>query len=184
MIGCILTAVCLSFCMASCSEDDGDGDGSGSSVGTNSAKLGNKTFKVPYGFWHLGIEESGVDYEENVVHTEFYSYNVLSDKFPGKLSCVYIDFDVPAGQNEITSTVLKDGDYHIYVVYDATMSSPGGLQAETDHETSQPDLKIVRNGSKYNISVEGAKLIDSDGNQSYDFSFNFSGQLTHRQIAD
>jgi len=166
--------------MASCSEDDGDGDGSGSSVGTNSAKLGNKTFKVPYGFWHMGDEDSE-EGEENVVMMEFYSYDVLSNKFPGKMSAVYIDFIVPSGQKDITSTVVDGSDYNIYVVHDATMSS-SGLQAETRDHKSNPDMKIVRNGSKYSISIEDAKV--SDGNQSYDFSFNFSGQLTHRQIAD
>ena len=70
MIGSILATVCLSFC-----------------VGTNSAKLGNKTFKVPYGFWHMGFEDSEGG-EENVVMMEFYSYNVLSNKFPDKISAV------------------------------------------------------------------------------------------------
>lgn len=70
MIGSILATVCLSFC-----------------VGTNSAKLGNKTFKVPYGFWHMGFEDSEGG-EESVVMMEFYSYNVLSNKFPDKISAV------------------------------------------------------------------------------------------------
>lgn len=177
-IGCMLAAVCLCFGMASCSEDDGEGGGS--STGKNSVKLGDKTFKVPYGYWHSGAEDSEASVEDNVMMLEFYSYNPTSGKWPSKMSVVAIEYNVPEGQKEITSTVLKGGEYGIYVAHDVTMSDPG-LQAEGDYDASNPDLKIVRNGNTYSISVEGAKVSDDD--RSYDFSFNFSGKLNHLQIA-
>ena len=179
-IGCMLAAVCLCFGLASCSEDEGEGGGS--NTGKNSVRLGNKTFKTPYGYWHSGAQDSEASVDDNLILMEFYSYNPTSGKFPGKASVVGIEYEAPKGQKEITSTVLKGGEYHIYVAHDVTMSSEG-LQCETyDNDTSNPDLKIVRNGSTYSISVEGATV--SDENQNYDFSFNFSGKLTNRQIAE
>lgn len=176
-IGCILAAMCLCFSMVSCSEDE---DGTGGGSGNNSVKLGSKTFKTPYGFWHSGGQDTE-DFEDNIIMMEFYSYNPTSGKFPGKASVVAIEYKAPAGQSEITSTVVKGGEYDIYVAHDVTMSS-AGMQCETLYrDASNPDLKIVRNGNKYSISIDGAKV--SDESNSYDFSFNFSGKLTNSQIA-
>ena len=187
MIGCILTAVCLCFGMASCSEDDGDGDGDGSSsVGKNSAKLGNETFKVPYGYWHNSAEDSEASaIGDNVILLEFYSYNPTSSKFPGKASVVGIEYDVPEGQKEITSTVLKSGEYRVFVGHNLTMNENEGIYCESKfNSTNDPDMKIVRDGSKYTITVEGLKVSDENDENVYNFSFNYSGKLTHRQIAE
>lgn len=183
MIGCILAAVCMGFCMTSCSEDgdDGDGGGAGSGIGTNSAKLDNATFKTPYGFWHRGDQDTE-EMEDNLVLMEFYSFDPTAGKFPSKMSFVGIEYEMPKGQKEITSTVLRGNEYNLYLAKDVTMTSEGIQCGSKYNDTDAPDLKIVRNGNKYTITVEGVTLED-ENNREYTFSFNYSGKLTNKQIA-
>lgn len=175
MIGCILTAVCLSFCAASCSSDDDEPKGGSAN---NYGKLGDKTFNTPYGFWYLNEEigETG-----NNVTMEFFSYNPTSE-IPQSASFVAIEYTLPEGEKEINSTVIKGGKYHIYVAVGVSMSDEG-LQCETiDNDTNNPDLKIERNGNSYKVSIDNVAL--EDDYKSYNFSFNFSGQLKHQFIGE
>lgn len=181
VIGCIVTAMCLCLGMASCSEDDDNATGN-----NGVAKLGNNTFNVPFGFWHTGDEDSDSKVDDNLVMLEFYSFDSLSNNFPGSVSVVSIEYELPEGQKEITSTVLKGDEYEFYVAHGVTMSS-SGIQCESIRSDSgNPDLKIVRNGNTYSISIKNLKVYagDTADDISYNFSFDYNGQLTHRQIAE
>lgn len=176
-IGYVLAAVCLCFNLVSCSED-----GPEAGDGNCTVKLGSESFKTPYGFWHMGYEDSDESAGDNFVMMEFYNFNPLSGNYPSMMSAVAIEYEVPAGQKEISSAVIKGGDYHVYIAHKFAYED-GGIDCENDYKNpNDPDLKIVRNGDSYSISVEGLKVGDDD-TPKYDFSFNFSGKLTHRQIA-
>lgn len=177
MIGCILAAVCLCLCMASCSDDDDEG-GSDSSKGKNKVTLGDKTFKVPYGFWYTGEDCEDLDNDE--VSMEFYSFNPTSGKMPSSMSYVAIEYKLADGKKEINSTVIESGKYHVYVATGVTMSSEG-LQCETEYnDIGNSDLKIIRDGNKYTVTIEHATV--SDDNKNYDFSFNYTGNLKHQYL--
>lgn len=168
--------VLFSFTLTACSDDD-DADNNAS----HSVKLGDKTFSTPYGYWYMNSEAGEFD-NENMVTMEFYSFNPTSGSYPSSMSFVAIEFELQDGQKEINTMVVKSGKYHIYVASDVTMSSEG-LQCETEFgETGNSDLKIVRSGNSYTISIEHAVV--SDDSKNYDFSFNYSGSLTHQHIGE
>lgn len=168
--------VLFSFTFTACSDDD-DTEGGGNV--SNSVKFDNKTFKTPYAYWYMN-KEAGESGSDNTVTMEFYSCNPTASSIPSSVSYVAIDYELEDGNKEINTTVVKSGNYHIYVAYNVTMSSEG-IQCETEYgETGNSDLKIVRNGNTYTISIEHATV--SDENKSYDFSFNYSGGLTHQII--
>lgn len=171
-IGCILAAMCLSLSMISCSED-GPGEGQGES----SVLLGSKTFETPYGFWT--VQNSG---NSTYAIMEFYNADPLSSNLPNSMDMVLIEFELPDGQEEITSTKIKGGEYHIYTATGVTISSEG-LQCESRHgDISNSDLKITRNGSNYTINIDNATV--SDDNNSYRFKFSYSGNMKNQTFGE
>lgn len=174
LIGCVLAVVCLSLCLASCSKDDEPEGGNGSS----SAKVGDKTFNTPYGYWYLNRE---IGEQGNDVTMEFFSNDPTGNY--KSMSFIAIEFTLPEGEEEITSTVIEGGQYHVYAAVDVTMTDEG-LQCQTPGrgETSNSPLRIVREGNNYTVSIDNARL--EDDNRSYKFSFKYSGKLTHDFIGE
>ena len=171
----------LGLTFTSCGDDAGDDDATGGKGGC-SAKMGSSSFDVPYGFWYLNSELSPSNDESNVVTMEFYSFDPTSAKIPSSMSFVAIEYDLPDGQREISSIVVEGGKYHVYAATGVTMSSEG-FQCETkDGDSNNSDLKIVRNGNSYSVSIERATV--GDESKNYDFSFSYSGGLSHQVIGE
>ena len=168
--------VLFSFTFTACSDDD-DTEGGGNV--SNSVKFDNKTFKTPYGYWYMN-KEAGESSSDNMVTMEFYSFNPTSGSYPSSMSFVAIEFELQDGKKEINTAVVESGKYHIYVASGVTMSSEG-LQCETEFgDTGNSSLNITRSGNTYTVSIEHAVV--SDDNNNYDFSFRYSGGLTHQYI--
>ena len=168
----------LSLTLTACSDDDEEENSDNNSV-SNSVTLGNKTFKTPYGYWYMN-KEAGESSSDNMVTMEFYSFNPTSGSYPSSVSFVAIEFELQDGKKEINTAVVESGKYHIYVASGVTMSSEG-LQCETEFgDTGNSSLNITRSGNTYTVSIEHAVV--SDDNKNYDFSFRYSGGLTHQYI--
>lgn len=168
-IGFAVMAVIACVGITSCSDDDDDnGGGSGNITATaDGASIGLK-----YAYWWIDTESTTTQ-GDKTMHIEFWSFDANNmASFPGSMSLMTIDYEIPSSVNEIQTTTLESGDYHIYLVQNMTPESDG-YQAETQwNATNNSDCVIVRDGNNVSITIDNAKVYDENSSKTVVLKFN------------